>query len=46
MLASKGLSSQDIEATAKLSGALGLSSFTWHSCTISKKGLVVDVIDA
>ena len=46
MLASKGLSSQDIEATAKLSGALGLSSFTWHSCTISENGLVVDVIDA
>ena len=46
MLASKGLSSQDIEATAKLSGALGLSSFTWHSCTISENGLVVDVINA
>jgi fucokinase len=43
MLASKGLSAQDIEYSAKASG---LDLFSWHSCTISEKGLVVAVVDA
>ncbi|KAL3783649.1 LOW QUALITY PROTEIN: hypothetical protein ACHAW5_008746 [Stephanodiscus triporus] len=50
MLASKGLSSRDIVATAKQSvpigSEVGLDSFTWHSCTVSENGLVVEVIDA
>jgi fucokinase len=43
MLASKGHPSQDIESTAR---AFGLDFFSWHSCTISEKGLVVEVVDA
>ena len=44
MLASKGKSSRDVEATvAKASSNLGLGSFTWHACTVSDDGLVVNV---
>jgi len=50
MLASKGKTPRDIETIvekAVLDGdKLGLDSFSWHSCTISKDGLVVDVAEA
>ena len=47
MLASKGKSSRDVEATVAkallMDDNLGLGSFTWHACTVSEDGLVVNV---
>jgi fucokinase len=43
LLASEGHSSHEIESTARASG---LDFFSWHSCTISEKGLVVEVVEA
>jgi len=49
MLASKGKTSRDIETIVEncvLNGdKLGLSSFSWHSCTVSEEGLVIDVVE-
>jgi len=50
MLASKGRTSEDIEATVTNSISNGdnksFDSFSWHTCTVSKDGLVVDVVNA
>ena len=50
LLASEGNNSREIEAIAEqavLDGKkLGLDSFSWHSCTVSESGLVVDIIEA
>ena len=50
LLTSKGKASSDIQAIAEnavLSGdTLGLDSFSWHSCTVSKDGIFVNVAEA
>ena len=48
MLASTGKTSKDIETTVKETicngDNSGIESFSWHSCTVSKEGLMVDVV--
>jgi len=50
LLASKGKASTDIKATVTESisneNNTGFDSFSWHKCTVSKDGLVVDVVHA
>ena len=50
MLASKGRTSEDIKATVSNSmnnaNNTGFDSFSWHTCSVSKDGLVVDVVHA
>jgi len=49
MLASKGRTSEDIEATVTNSmnngNNMGFDSFSWHKCTVSNDGMVVNVVE-
>lgn len=47
LVASRGKTLRDIQATAKRAALDGtesdLDSFSWHSCTVSEDGLIVEV---